>query len=86
MASEKIRDTKLRTLIKAFLVFNKGKKYTAKEISSWINGGNFCLNRSLCNANIVGYLLSKGQYNPNHIFYDVCSEKQGNLKYYWVKA
>ena len=86
MASEKIRDTKLRTLIKAFLVFNKGKKYTAKEISSWINSANFCLNRSLCNANLVGYLLSKGQYNPNHIFYDVCSEKVNGLKYYWVNV
>ena len=86
MASEKIRDTKLRALIKAFLVFHKGKKYTAKEISSWINSANFCLNRSLCDARIVGHLLSKGQYTPNHIFYDVCSEKKGNLKYYWVEV
>ena len=30
MTSEKIRDTKLRALIKAFLVFHKGKKFTAK--------------------------------------------------------
>ncbi len=86
MTSEKIRDTKLRTLIKAFLVFHKGKKFTAKEISSWINSANFCLNRSLCNARLVGYLLSKGRYNPNHIFYDVCREKQGNIQYYWVEV
>ena len=86
MTSEKIRDTKLRTLIKAFLVFHKGKKFTAKEISSWINSANFCLNRSLCNARIVGHLLSKGRYNPNHIFYDVCSETVNNLKYYWVEV
>ena len=86
MTSEKIRDTKLRALIKAFLVCHKGKKYTAKEISSWINSANFCLNSSLCNARLVGHLLSKGQYNPRHIFYDVCSEKQGNLKYYWVEV
>ena len=85
MTRDKIRDTKLRTLIKAFLVFHKGNKYTAKEISSWINSANFCLNRSLCNARIVAYLLSKGQYNPNHIFYDVESETVNNLKYYWVK-
>ena len=86
MTSEKIRDTKLRTLIKAFLVFNKGKKFTAKEISSWINSANFCLNHSLCNPSVVGHLLRKGQYKPNHIFYDVESEKRGNLKYYWVKV
>ena len=86
MTSEKIRDTKLRALIKAFLVFHKGKKFTAKEISSWINSANFCLNRSLCNAKLVGYLLSKGHYDPTHIFYDVESEKRGNLKYYWVEV
>ena len=33
MTSEKIRDTKLRTLIKAFLVFHKGKKFTAKRLA-----------------------------------------------------
>ena len=86
MASEKIRDTKLRTLIKAFLVFNKGKKQTAKQISNWINSGNFCLNGSLCNPRLVAYLIKNGKYNPGHIFYDVKSEEKNGLKYYWVTA
>ena len=82
MTSEKIRDTKLRALIKAFLVFHKGKKFTAKEISSWINSANFCLNRSLCNASPVWYLLSEGRYKPKHYLYDVESGKRSELKKY----
>lgn len=83
--SKKIRDTKLRTLIKAYLVCNKGKKYTAKEISEWINNNNFCLNRALCNGMVIGRLISNGMYQPNHILYDVeCEVGKGNRKLYWV--
>jgi len=78
------RDTKLRTLIKAYLVFNRGKKVTAKEISEWINSNNFCLNRSIVNSRIISRLIYAGKYNPSHILYDIEDETVNNLKYYWV--
>ena len=78
------RDTKLRTLIKAYLVFNRGKKVTAKEISEWINSNNFCLNRSIVNSRIISRLIYAGKYNPGHILYDIEDETVNNLKYYWV--
>ena len=86
MASKKIRDTKLRTLIKAFLVSNKGKKYTAKDISEWICSNNFSLNGSIVNPLIIAKLIKAGKYRPNHILYDVECETRHNLKYYWVRA
>ena len=79
-----VRDTKLYTLIKAYLVFHKGKKCTAKEISEWINGNNFCLNRTLVNGSLIGRLLYKGMHNRNHILSEVECETVHNLKYYWV--
>ena len=79
-----MRDTKLRTLIKAYLVFHRGKRCTAKEISEWINSNNFCLNRNVVNPNIIARLIYAGKYSPSHILYDVKSETIYNLKYYWV--
>ena len=81
---KKIRDTKLRTLIKAYLVFNRGKKITAKEISEWISSNNFRLNRSIVNPRIISRLIYAGKHNPNHILYDIECETVNNLKYYWV--
>ena len=78
------KDVKVRTLIKAYLVFNRGRKVTAKQISEWINGNYFGLNRSLVNARVVAQALSKGIYNRNHILYEVECERVNGLKYYWV--
>jgi len=82
--TKRIRDTKIRTLIKAYLVFNRGKRCTAKEISEWINGNKFNLNQSLVNPNLIGRLLYMGKYSKGHILNEVNVEKKYNLNYYWV--
>ena len=84
--SKKIRDTKLRTLIKAYLVFHRGKRCTAKEISEWINGNSFCMNKTKVNPNVIARLIYAGRYaeGQKHIFGDVHCEKVYNLTYYWV--
>ena len=78
------RDTKIRTLIKAYLVFNKGKKCTAKDISAFINDNGFGLNRTLVNARVIGHMLRKGRCQRNNILSEVECETINNLKYYWV--
>ena len=83
--SKKIRDTKIRTLIKAYLVFHRGKRCTAKEISEWINCNQFNLNHCLVNANIISRLIYAGKYVPSHILYDVeSSVRSDNRKEYGV--
>jgi hypothetical protein len=77
---------KIRVLIKAYLVFNKGKRCTAKEISEWINSGWFGLNRSLVNPNVIGKLISSGRYVSTNMLSELQTEKVGNLRYYWVEA
>lgn len=82
--SKKIRDTKVRTLIKAYLIFNRGKKCTAKQISEWINSERFSMNNVIVNPRLISYLISSGRYNPSHMLYDVECENRHNLNYYWV--
>ena len=82
--ARKIVNTKLMTLTKAYLVFNRGKKCTAKEISEWINGNGFCLNNAKVNANVIGRLLYVNRSNRHHILGDVEMEKVSNLYHYWV--
>ena len=82
----KIVDTKVRTLIKAFLVLNKGKKFTAKEISEFINNGGFALNQSHVHPKMVAYHVNSAKYNVGSMLHDVVVEKRGNLNYYWVEA
>lgn len=82
--SKRIRDTKLRTLIKAYLVFRKGKKVTAKEISDWINGNSFSMNNATINPGVISYLIRQSKFNNGSMLYDVRSEKRYNLSYYWV--
>lgn len=82
------RDTvhlKVRTLIKAYLVMNKGKRFTAKQISEWINSEWFGLNRALVNARTVSRLISSGMYCNSNILSEINYEKDGNLGYYWVE-
>lgn len=82
----KIVDTKVRTLIKAFLVCNKGKRFTAKEICEFINGGGFALNQSHVHPKTVAYHVNSARYNVGSMLYDVCCEKVHNLNYYWVEV
>jgi len=76
---------KMRTLIKAYLVMNKGKRFTAKQISEWINSEWFGLNRALVNARTVSRLISSGMYCNSNILSEINYEKDGNFGYYWVE-
>ena len=80
------RNLKVRTLIKAYLVCNKGKHCTAKQISEWINSGGFCLNKANVNPNVVSHLIRSGSYNSSNMLSDVLVEKRENRNYYWVEA
>ena len=84
MAKETV-NLKVRTLIKAYLVMNKGKRFTAKQISEWINSEWFGLNRALVNARTVSRLISSGMYCNSNILSEINYEKDGNLGYYWVE-
>ena len=85
MAKETVH-MKIRVLIKAYLVFNKGKKCTSKEISEWINSGWFGLNRSLVNANVIGRLINANRFTSSNMMSEIKTEKVGNHRYYWVEA
>ena len=85
MAKETVK-LKVRTLIKAYLVMNKGKRFTAKQISEWINSEWFGLNRALVNARTVSRLISSGMYCNSDFLSEINYEKSGNLGYYWVEA
>lgn len=85
MAKETV-NLKVRTLIKAYLVMNKGKRFTAKQISEWINSEWFGLNRALVNASTVSKLISSGMYCNSNILSEINYEKDGNFGYYWVEA
>jgi len=80
------RNLKVRTLIKAYLVFNKGKPCTAKQISEWINSGRFCLNKSQVHPNLVSKLITNDRYSSSNMLSDVMMEKHDNRNYYWVEA
>ena len=84
--SKPIVDTKVRTLIKAFLVLNRGRKYTAKQICEFINNGGFALNQSHVHPKTVAYHVNSAKYNVGSMLYDVRCEKVHNLNYYWVEA
>ena len=86
MVKSSMVDTKVRTLIKAFLVFNKGKKFSAKQICEWINSYRFGLNGKAVYPKTISYHISQGKYNPSNILNEVNVEKKHNLNYYWVEA
>ena len=77
---------KIRTLIKAYLVMNKGKRFTAKQISEWINSEWFGLNRALVNARTVSRLINANRFTSSNMMSEIKSEKVGNYRYYWVEV
>ena len=82
--SRPIVDTKVRTLIKAFLVLNRGRKYTAKQICEFINNGGFALNQYSVVPKTVSYHINAARYTPGSMLYDVQVEKVGGYNHYWV--
>ena len=84
--SKEYTKVRIRVLIKAYLVFNKGKRCTAKMISEWINSEWFGMNRSLVNPNIVARMINSERQQRGNILSEVQCEKVYNLSYYWVEA
>ena len=78
-------NVKVRTLIKAYLVFHKGKKCTAKQISEWINSEWFGMNRSLVNARVIGRMINAERYQKSNILSELKVEKINGLSHYWVE-
>ena len=77
---------KIRTLIKAYLVMNKGKKCTAKQISEWINSEWFGMNRSLVNSRVIANMIKTERWQKANILSELKLEKVDGLSYYWVEA
>jgi hypothetical protein len=77
---------KIRTLIKAYLVMNKGKKCTAKQISEWINSEWFGMNRSLVNPRVIAKMIKTERWQKANILSEFKLEKVDGLSYYWVEA
>lgn len=77
---------KIRTLIKAYLVMNKGKKCTANQISEWINSEWFGMNKTLVNPRIVASMISKERWQKANILSELKLENVNGLNYYWVET
>lgn len=83
--ARKIIDTKLRTLIKAYLVLNKGKKCTSSEIAEFINTNDFKLNHYNLHPTRVSHMINAGKHSQDHIMYEVNVEKVNGVNQYWVE-
>ena len=83
MAREVI-DTKIRTLIKAYLTFNKGKKCTAKEIAEFVNNGDFGLNQYSLHPTRVSNMINSAKYYKSHILSEINIEKINGRNHFWV--
>ncbi|MBP5699253.1 MAG: hypothetical protein J6W71_00135, partial [Methanobrevibacter sp.] len=70
-----IVDTKIRTLIKAYLTFNKGKKCTASEIADFVNCNDFGLNQYSLHPTRVSNMINSAKYYRSHILSDIRVEK-----------
>ena len=55
-------ETKCKLIIKTFLLANKGKKFTSKEIADFINNNNFGLGKYSLN----NYTVTKWIKSANH--------------------
>ena len=80
----KIIDTKIRTLIKAYLVLHKGKKCNAKEIAEFINSNDFKMNQYALHPTRVSHMINAGRHCQTNMLYGVQREKIDGLNYYWV--
>lgn len=81
----KIIDTKLRTLIKAYLVLHKGKKCDAKEIAEFINSNDFKMNQYALHPTRVSHMINAGRYSQTNMLYGVNVEKVNGINHYWVE-
>ena len=74
----KKRHEKVMAIIKCYLVSNKGKWFTAKEITDFITSHNFGLGNYYISTMVVSSLLQR----KDGIFRDVECEMEWNRKRY----
>jgi hypothetical protein len=84
--SKEYTKVRIRVLIKAYLVFNQGKRCTAKMISEWINSEWFGMNRSLVNPRVIAKMIKTERWQKANILSELKLEKVDGLSYYWVEA
>ena len=84
MRKDKIPKAKVRTLIKAYLVFHKGKKCSGKEIAEFINTNKFGLATHNVHPAEVSRMVAGGN-SIGHMLYDVQTEKIKGLNHFWVE-
>lgn len=74
----KKRHEKVKAVIKCFLVMNKGKWFTAKEITDFISNHNFGLGNYYLSTMVVSSLLMQ----KDGIFNDIEKDTKWNRKVY----
>ena len=79
-----IIDTKVRTLIKAYLSFHKGKKCSSFEIADWINDNGFGLNNYTVNPKRISYYVNSGRHCKTNMLYGVNVEKVNGMNHFWI--
>lgn len=80
----KIIDIKVRTLIKAYLVLNKGRKCTSAEIADFVNNNGFSLNQYSLHPTRVSHMINSAKWNNSNMLYEVNSEKVNGRNVYWM--
>ena len=75
---------KTKYIIKTFLCCNKGKKFTARQITDFIVGNKLNSNTSEVHYNAISRLIRGDQY-PNSVLSDVKVEKIKGRNYYYME-
>ena len=84
MMVRKIIDTKIRTLIKAYLVLNKGKKCTASEIAEFVNTNDFSLNQYNLHPTRVSHMINSARLRKSNMLHDIQVEKIGGVNHFYL--
>lgn len=76
---------KLRTVIKAFLCANKGKKYSANEIAEFVNTNYFGMTKQSFSSISIGRFMNDYKHYP--VFREIQRERPHNKTTwrYWVE-
>ena len=80
----KIVDTKIRTLIKAYLVLNNGKRCTAKEIAEFVNSNSFGLNQYVLHPTRVSHMINSARSRRSNMLHDINVEKKGGVNHFYL--
>lgn len=73
---------KVRLLIKAFLVMNRGKEVNSQEIADWINNNHFGLGQFSVNRQQVNVWIRGNKNQINSIFKELEIRKDGSYVFY----